>query len=326
MEYRFNPDKLRSMFAVPAEVVDRHIKLASAAQLKVLLWLLRNGPDAAGDADEMGGVLGIPAQDAADALLYWENAGILLRAGSAQAPAAQEAAQTAGQSAAPAAKAAPRAVAKPIKPTREEVALRGTESPEIAYLLNQAQLRFGRLLRQNEASTLVWLHDHEGVPVPVLLMLIEYAAGEHTLTAGFLERTAVKWVNEGVLDVASAERSIIEMRAQKDAWRIVCNAMGLERRRPSAKEQTAAVRWVQEWGFSADMLRKAYDACVDQIRRFDIDYINSILKDWHKHGIGDPEALARYEQHAKAAAKGGRQKPDASYDLELVEEKLFGVK
>ena len=31
-----------SVFAVPSDVVDKYIKLAGAAQLKVLLWILRN--------------------------------------------------------------------------------------------------------------------------------------------------------------------------------------------------------------------------------------------------------------------------------------------
>ena len=43
MEYRFNPEILGEIFAVPAAVVDNHIKLAGSAQLKVLLWLLRGG-------------------------------------------------------------------------------------------------------------------------------------------------------------------------------------------------------------------------------------------------------------------------------------------
>ena len=32
-----------SVFAVPSDVVDRHMKLAGAAQLKTLLYLLRHG-------------------------------------------------------------------------------------------------------------------------------------------------------------------------------------------------------------------------------------------------------------------------------------------
>lgn len=43
MTIRWNPEALDEVFALPAQVVDRHIRLAGSAQLKVLLWLARAG-------------------------------------------------------------------------------------------------------------------------------------------------------------------------------------------------------------------------------------------------------------------------------------------
>ena len=41
MNYTLRPELLGDIFAVPAAVVDEHIRLAGSAQLKVLLWALR---------------------------------------------------------------------------------------------------------------------------------------------------------------------------------------------------------------------------------------------------------------------------------------------
>ena len=43
MEYRWNPEVWTEAVALPAAVVDRHIRLAGPTQLKVLLWLARRG-------------------------------------------------------------------------------------------------------------------------------------------------------------------------------------------------------------------------------------------------------------------------------------------
>ena len=43
MKYEINPTVYRNIFAVPVEVADKHIKLASHASLKVLLYVMRNG-------------------------------------------------------------------------------------------------------------------------------------------------------------------------------------------------------------------------------------------------------------------------------------------
>ena len=46
MSYSVNPMQFRSIFAVPTDIVDKHIRIANGDQLKVLLWILRNSPDA----------------------------------------------------------------------------------------------------------------------------------------------------------------------------------------------------------------------------------------------------------------------------------------
>ena len=42
MEYKMNLGSWNSVFAVPGDIVDKHLRLAGAAQLKVILWTLRH--------------------------------------------------------------------------------------------------------------------------------------------------------------------------------------------------------------------------------------------------------------------------------------------
>ena len=42
MSFSINLGAWNSVFAVPCSLVDQHIKLAGALQLKVLLWVLRH--------------------------------------------------------------------------------------------------------------------------------------------------------------------------------------------------------------------------------------------------------------------------------------------
>ena len=143
------------------------------------------------------------------------------------------------ESPAPAVTAAPKAAPKKaiassaLKPNREEAAKRGLECPEIAFILHSAEQKFGRMLRQTEISTLVWLFDDQGLSASLILMIIEFAISEGRANIGFIERTAIEWVNDGVLDVESAERRLIDMRRKKSAWHIVETTMGIEHRSPT---------------------------------------------------------------------------------------------
>lgn len=365
MDYQINPAALGAVFMVPCQVVDQHIKLAGAVQLKVLLWAMRHVTEPI-DTEKIAQALSLPRMDVSDALTYWVEAGLL------QPPMAQPAASAAnpstqspggpgaGASSAPlspdggtagmagatvsggadgtavgaanppgqagaAADASPSRSRRPVrpaavKPSREDVTKRGLESPEIAFLLQEAQMKFGRGLRPGEASTLVWLHDDEGMGVALILMLIEFAISEGRCHIGFIERTALAWIGDGITTIEQAEQYIRRLQGQRSAWRRVESAMGIDHRSPSAKELQNAYTWVEEWGFSRDMLRAAYEECVDNTAKVSMAYIGRVLENWHKQGISTPEQAAAAKKSEKK--KKAEQASYAAYDWDLVQKML----
>ena len=80
MDYNINFSAFGSIFAVPSIIVDKHIKLAGSAQLKVLLWVLRNA-DVDYKIDDISHALGIPAPDISDSLQYWVEVGLMIKSG-----------------------------------------------------------------------------------------------------------------------------------------------------------------------------------------------------------------------------------------------------
>ncbi len=290
MGYYLNPSELTAMFAVPASVVDKHIKLASSEQLKVLLWALRNANNF--DSTVAAEALRITTDTATEAFDYWVGAGVL---GVTESPA------SAVNTAAP--KAPKKVIASTaLKPNREEAAKRGLECPEIAFILRSAEQKFGRMLRQTEISTIVWLFDDQGLSASLILMIIEFAVSEGRANIGFIERTAIEWVNDGVLDVESAERRLIDMRRRKSAWHIVETTMGIEHRSPTRAELEAADKWITEWNYGRDIIRAAYELCVDSTSKFSFPYIKKIMEGWHKQGVKSLEDIENLKP-AKNAAK-----------------------
>ena len=322
MEYKIHPDAFSSVFAVPSSLVDRHIKLAGAAQLKVLLWLLRNN-GADHTQKDISKALGISHGDVCDAFLYWIECGIVLKGGGTAEDGSEKPPQRVS-SAKPPEKVAekPKAHIPSEKPTREEVALRGSESPEIAFMLNEAQVKFGRLLSQSETSTLVWLHDHEGLPVPIILMVIEYALTQERRSFGYIEKTALSWAEKDINTIAKAETQIKEIMVSKKAWRMLESVFGLEHRRPSEKEKNLALKWVDDWGMTRSVLRSAYDECVNRTSKLSFPYIGKILEKWHSAGVKSSKDLQNYlekEIQAEKPASGS----SASYNLADIESMIM---
>lgn len=301
MGYYINPAAFSAVFTVPAEVADRHLKLAKGGHIKALLCIMRNmssGIDAAVLADKCG----ITEYEANEALLYWADAGILMPDNPQPA----------------AGKIKPAAVKKQTKPARGDVARRGAEDEKIKYLLQETQMRFGRNLKSNEASTLVWLYDDQGMDVSLILMIVQYAAAHNKANMRFIESTAVDWLDRGIDNVSAADEELRKIAMGEEAWRIVSAVFGLERRKPSKKETELSLKWINEWKISKEMLEAAYDACVDAKSKFSFAYVAKIIESWHEKGYKKPEDIEKRAGSAGAGEETGY----AAYDLELFEEML----
>lgn len=308
MPYSINPAELSELFAVPARVADRLIKLSGAIQLKVLLVALRQGAQRI-EPEAIAEKLSISTPDVTDALNYWVECGILQNA---EMPADIQ----------------PN-IEKPEKkktikieiekPDRNEVVKRGNESPEVAFMFREAQLKLGRPLRPNESSTLLWLHDSEGFTVPIILLLITFAVNEGKPNVGFIERTALSWIKDEVTTVDQAEKKIADHHARKSAWGRLCSAMGIENRMPSTKEAEYAYKWTEEYGYNNEILRLAYDTCVDSAGKFSLAYISKIIENWHKNGVKTTDDINKLNEGKNT--KETKKKTD-SFDLDSYNKSL----
>ena len=225
MGYSINPIEYSSAFTIPSSIVEKHIKLSGATQLKVLLIALKNIASSI-DVKSISNTLNISEPDVIDALNYWVDMGVLLNDTKPDIPKQNTKIEP---------KKAVRA--QLIKPSREEVIRRGAEDERIAFLLREAQFKFARPLRANESSTLVWLHDDEGLDVSVILILIAFAVNEGKATIGFIEKTAVNWINNGVNNVEDAEKEINRYFENKNAWNSIRKITGIDKRKPTEKEE-----------------------------------------------------------------------------------------
>lgn len=298
MDYLINPAELASSVPVPSSVVDRYLRLAKAEHIKVLLYIFRKM--AVGDVSEISYETGVSEYDVKEALLYWADTGVLLPVNNTQTAKPKE---------------AKKVVMKAEKPTRYDVMKRGNEDPKIAFLLREAQLKFGRNLKTNEAITLVWIYDDLGFDVSVILYMIEVAVSQNATNIRFIESIAAEWADKGIENVAQAEEENKRKAQVNSCWNIVCSAFGLEKRKPSKKEEEAAYKWLCEWQLPKELISEAYEECVNAKSKFSFAYTAKIIDNWYDKGIRNVEELTKFKGESKGAN-------GAAYDLDLYEKML----
>lgn len=304
MGFYLKSDAFRQAFLVPTVLSDKYLKLSTHTQLKCILYVLRNSTEEI-SAQKISDALSLSLKETEDALNYWAKEGIL-------ASDSKENVKKTEQK---------EIVKQNAKPTRQDVAKRGLEDPKLMLLLREAQLKFGRNLKTNEASTLVWLYDDLGLDISLILLLLQFAKSSDRLNITFIEKTAVTWVDKGIENIVSAEKWIADRAICDLAWKRVCKAFSIEFRRPSEKEAEYSYLWLHEWGLSDDLLISAYDACVDTKSKFMFGYTAKIIENWHKKGYKTAKDIKPDEEKPQTK-KNNSKYSYAGYDLAAFEESL----
>ncbi len=340
MNYTMDLGAWNSVFAVPCSVVDRHIKLAGSVQLKVLLWVLRHAGEPF-EAADIAKALGIDKADIGDAMLYWQEAGLVAVRGDKLVPAgtslpAVEVAPESAPSAPPAAPvpeapAAPaqeemhtpirRVLSRPQKADNAFVAKRMSESTEIACLMQEAEQILGRLISNGDSATLLMIHDDFGLPADVIIMLLQYVVSVGKSNTRYIEKTAINWADEEIFTHEKAEEKLRRLAENGEAWHTVEQSVGIPHRSPTSKEQEFASKWVSDWRFTTAMIHEAYERNVDATGKFSPNYMNKILERWHRDGI----TTLQQAQQEKLERASARSKTPSKTTYDIAEYERSGV-
>ncbi|MCM1329504.1 MAG: DnaD domain protein [Ruminococcus sp.] len=302
------------VFAVPDIAADC-LKLASGKAVKVLLYILKNKitemdfPAAAED-------LGISAEDAEDAVSYWQQVGVLYQDGS-QPPAVPQRKATEKPAADTAAEQrAKEKSAKMISP--EEIADRINNSSEIKFLFDSAENAFGKILNYTEQRTLIWLHDYYSIAPDLLLMIMDFAKQIGKANISYVEKIAINWQENGITTHELAAREITRLKNYCSFEGQVSAKLGLGRTLTPTEK-----KFLGEWadkGFSVELTVYAYERTVDNIGKVKFSYMNKILTSWRENGI-TTVAEAKSEAERRGTQQNGTPQDgggEHSYNLDLL--------
>ena len=356
MSYTVNLGCWGSIFAVPSDVVDKYLKISGSAQLKVLLWILRHSGEQF-EADTIASALNMDTFDVRDCIEFWVSFEVIAVNDNIITPAA--AVRTSGKTAEPARQLTPENIpqpdanfvkplpsdndnfkpqqeekakpdaenekkeippARPVRPDPAYIAQRMEEDPEIAALLNEAQYIFGRPVSHNENAGILMMHDNDGLPAEVILMLLTYGI-ENKKGMRYIEAMGKSWANEGIFTAQQADEKIRRLDESRDSWHKVQTILGLEFRSPSSSEEEIYTNWIKVWKFSDEMIKEAYDRCINAIGKYRASYVNSILMRWYQNGIKTIEqANAESKAKSKKAKNGDNAAVNSSFDVDELDD------
>lgn len=302
MKYRWNSSALTNVFVLPAAVTEQHIRLAGAAQLKVLMWFSHSGTGTF-DAAACAAAIGLSAADCADAFQYWVETGVVLAEGEESVAAVSVV--SVSETAEPKAEKAPAMVpvARPaaVKPQVSDVIKRQKNDGTFGRLLNEVSARLGRPITNADMATLLYLYDTAGLPAEVILTITAYAVSREKPHLRYIEKVALDWADRGIDTMAAAEEYLCQLDRRNQAWATLETILGIHKA-PTVSQMDRAEEWICFRKWDHGLIRKAYEICLEKTGKFQMTYMARILEDWQEAGITSPSAFEN-ESKPKSKAK-----------------------
>lgn len=311
MAYSIKPSVFGSMFAVPAQAMD-YIKLASASQLKTMLWIFRNASEQI-DPERISKEIGYRSADVSDALVALCEWGLLDSDDRVievmPAPVKEEAVKPEEKIELP--------ELATVKPTYEQVVKRCKETPEIANMFQDIQQVLGKTIGYDGQCIFLMMHDQYGLPVEVIYMLVDYCASIGKKGFSYISKVGKDWGEKEIDSIEKADEQIKILNTCTGVWKEFAAMAGIQNPRPTSVQSAFMRTWTIEMKFNVEMIYMAYEETVNHSGKISFPYMNKILSKWHEKGMKTPEDIEREKiEYRKANAKKSDNSEKSSFDMD----------
>ena len=270
MKYQFEDTRMQTV-AVPARVVDGLIGIATAAQLKVLLFLLRYDK-LAHDSASIASFCNLKEEEVDAAVEFWVKERIFAKEqGKLRLVSAVKTVQT---------KELPR-----VQPT---IILEETDE-DFRSLIGEIQRHTGKMLNSLMISLFFNLRENLHFSHEMILQLVAYCNSIDKFTYRYMETVATDWYDNGINTFELAEEKIRTLENNRKLEQRLARAFGV-RTAFSAKQKEAIAQW-NGWGLTEELILEAYNRCMDNKGQMSFAYIGKILEEWNKLGWKKPSDI-----------------------------------
>ena len=320
---------------IPNRFLDEYMFRANGEFVKIYLYLLRSTPGELPSLSLLADKMDCTERDILRAVRYWEKEGLL----SLSFDENQELTDISFSW--PDEETKSSAAAGPTPDTNSLTADRVKElkeNEEIVQLLYIAERYLNRPLSMTDTSKILYFYEDLKFAPELIEFLIEYCVSKNHTSIWYIEKVALSWSEQKISTVAAAKE---EIQQYNQTYYAIFKAVGIQNRSPVDGEIEVMNRWMNEWGFTMELIQEACKRTVMQIGNGNLSYVNSILKSWYEaevHHLSDIDKLdATHEKFnlahpAKsarpAATSSGKPNrfndyPHRDYDFDQIKKSMF---
>lgn len=174
----------------------------------------------------------------------------------------------------------------------EDIVRRCREDAAFTAILEEARKVMGRSLSSVDMKTLFAIYDYIGLPVDVMMLMINYCGrvyeeryhGQRRPTARAIQKEADKWARQEIITMEQAEAFMRRQDERRSMLTLLKETLGIKGRELSPTERDYLNSWLN-MGFDEKCIAIAYDRTVTNTGSLKWSYMNKILQSWQEKGL-----------------------------------------
>lgn len=303
MKYKINyGNRVATIPGGALEIVSR----AGESDLKVLISLCASGGSV--DVKKLAKQLGISEESVKESLSFWRGAGVIEQSDGKDAvletlsdTASENMSETSTRTAT---ESSPEIKAVKVDGNIETVApkkLRGADElpkytseelsniletrQDTAALIDECQRIMGKVFNLKEINVLMGLVDYLELDCEYIMMLLTYCVSLGKKTLHYAEKLAFALYDAGITSGEMLAEELRRRETAADAEGKIRILFGVGERAFTTKEKKFISAWINDMGYSIEIIEKAYEVTADATGKGSFPYANSVLERWFAAGF-----------------------------------------
>ena len=314
MKYKIN---YGSRVAVMPEGAIESLTRAGEADLRVLVALCYYGGSA--DMKKLSKKTSCSEEQIRESLSFWRGAGVIEQGDVKETSEAVESVPVSAVEEKPAvAEEKPVAAPKKLRGTDElprytsdELADLLEKRADTAALIDECQRIMGKVFNIKEINVLMGLVDYLELDFEYIMMLLTYCVSLGKKTLHYAEKLAFALYDAGITTGEMLAEELRRRESASDAEGNIRRLFGVGERAFTTKEKKFISAWINDMGYSIEIIEKAYEVTADATGKGSFPYANTVLERWFAAGL---RTLEEIEDSYKS---GNTDKPiNGSFDTD----------
>ena len=173
------------------------------------------------------------------------------------------------------------------------------KNEDIIQLLFIAEQYLGKTLSPTEVARFLYFYEDLHFSPDLIEYLIEYCVSKGSKSIRYIEKVALAWHESDITTVAAAKA---DSNTYNKNYFSILKALGISNRNPVDSETAMMNRWLNEFGFTLDIILEACNRTISTTGKASFPYTDGILTSWCEakiHTLADVATLDKAHQTSK---------------------------